>query len=261
MKSVRRGAGTATMIALAFALPLSGQSLLRLAPPEGQVNLYVYSMEMSMKNPMMPISMTLRAHQTQTILSATDEVIRARTAIDSSTMTVSTPGGPPAPDLSGRAFTIEMDPRGRMLNVAADDAAGDDAEAVAEGLLESSNFFWLPEAEVAAGDSWTDIVPVPLSMGSMGGPAATMEVEFTYTFTSLEDGQATITFTGPVESSLDMGGMPVSVSGELSGSLVVDVGEGRYVRQESRLSVEMGMGGMAMPVETTTTLELVTDPT
>ncbi|WP_425154601.1 DUF6263 family protein [Candidatus Palauibacter sp.] len=258
MKSVRRGAGTATMIALAFALPLSGQSLLRLAPPEGQVNLYIYSMEMDIQNPMMPLSITLRAHQTQTILSAADEVIRSRTVIDSSTMTMSTPGGPPQPDLSGRAFTIEMDPRGRMLNVAADNAAGDEAEAAAQGLLEGSNFFWLPEAEVAAGDSWTAIVPVPLSLG---GPAQDIEVEFTYTFTSLEDGQATITFTGPVESSLDMGGMPMSLSGELSGSLVVDVDEGRYVSQESQLSVEMGMGGMAMPTEMTTTLELVTDPT
>ena len=43
--------------------------------------------------------------------------------------------------------------------------------------------------------------------------------------------------------------------------MVVDLDEGRYVRQESQLSVEMGMGGMAMPTEMTTTLELVTDPT
>ena len=258
MRSIPRGVGAAT-IALAFALPVSGQTLLRLDPPEGQVSRYVYSMELNMENPMMPTSgpaMTLRAHQTQTILGATDEGIRTRVAIDSAATTSAIPGVV-LPDLSGTSLTVEMDPRGRLMNVAPDEPVGSPAGEVAQEFLEGANFFWLPEAGVAAGDSWTDAVPVPISMG---GPAQTTEVEFTYTVTSLGDGQATITFAGPVEATLDMGGMPAGISGELNGSMVVDLAAGRYVRQESMMTLEMAIGGMAMPMETTTTLELVTDP-
>ncbi|WP_419858454.1 DUF6263 family protein [Candidatus Palauibacter irciniicola] len=257
MKPVLRGVGAAAMISLAFALPVSGQTLLRLAPPDGQENRYDFFMEMTMENPMMPPgpALTLRARMTQTILSATEEGIRAGAVIDSSSMTSAIPGANSV-DLSGSAFTIEMDPRGRLRNVVADEAGDSNAQEFGEPLFEGTNFFWLPEAEVAAGDSWTETVPVPMAVG---GPAQVTDVEFTYTLSSLEDGQATITFSGPVESSIDMGGMPGSISGELSGSMVVDLAEGRYVLQESLTKLEMAVGGMAIPMETTTTLELVTD--
>lgn len=257
MKSVLRGVGAAA-VALAFALPLSGQTLLRLAPPEGQVSRYTFSMELNMENPMMPPgpAITLRAHLTQTILSATEEGIRAGAVIDSSSMTSLIPGANPV-DLSGSAFAIEMDPRGRLRNVVADEAADSEAQDFGEPLFEGTNFFWLPEAEVATGDSWTETVPVPMAVG---GPAQITDVELAYTLSSLDDGRATIAFSGSVEASVDMGGMPASVSGELSGSMIVDLAEGRYVLQESLTKLEMAAGGMAMPLETTTRFELVTDP-
>jgi hypothetical protein len=258
MKSVLSGVCSAT-IALAFALPVSAQTLLRLDPPEGQVSRYVYSMAMTMENPMMPTSgpaVSVRADQTLTILGTADDVIRVRAAIDSAAATMAIPGAPPAPDLTGVTLDMDMDSRGVVLNIDAAETSGD-AEQFARGLLESSNFYWLPEAEVGSGDSWIAGVPVPLSLG---GPAETTDVELTYTLTSLEDGRATITFTGPVESTLDLGGMPAGISGELNGSMIVDLAAGRYVRQESLMALEMAVGGMAMPMETTMTLELVTDP-
>lgn len=257
MKSVLRGVGTAT-IAFAFALPVSGQALLRLDPPEGQVSRYVFSMEVTAENPMMPTSgpmMTLRAHQTRTILTATGEVIRGRTAIDSAAMTNAIPGAGPLPDLSGSVFTVEINPRGQHVSTVAEETPSGEAEQVGQDLVEGAEFFSLPEAEVGTGDSWTETVPVPLSLG---GPAQTADVDLTYTLDSMEDGRVTITFTGPVESSLDMGGMSANVTGDLTGSMVVDLAEGRYVRQESRLNVDVVMAGMAIPTETTTTLELVT---
>ena len=259
MKSVLCGVGAAT-IALAFALPVSGQTLLRLNPPEGQVSRYVFSMEVSAENPMMPTSgpmMTLRAHRTRTILTATGEGIRGRTVIDSAAMTSAIPGAGPLPDLSGSVFTVEINPRGQYVSTVAEETPGGNAEQAGRDLVEGAEFFSLPEAAVDTGDSWTETVPVPLSMG---GPVQTTEVELTYTLTSLEDGRATITFSGPVESSIDIGGMPASLSGELSGSMIVDLTEGRYVLQESLTKVEMAVTGMSMPIETTTTLELVTDP-
>ena len=131
MKPVLRGFGTAAMIALAFALPVSGQTLLRLAPPEGQVSRYVFSLEMTMENPMMPTSgpvITFRAHQTLTILSTAGDVIRGRTAIDSAAMTNAFPGAGPSPDLSGSVFAIDRDPRGRLIGSVAEDTPGGGAE-------------------------------------------------------------------------------------------------------------------------------------
>ncbi|MDE2721056.1 DUF6263 family protein [Candidatus Palauibacter polyketidifaciens] len=258
MKPVLRGVGTAALIAVAFALPVSGQTLLRLAPPDGQESRYIFSMEMTMENPMMPPgpAITLHARLTQTILGATEEGIRAGAVIDSSSMTSVIPGAN-AVDLSGSAFTIETDSRGRVLSVVADEAANSDAREFGEPLFEGTDFFWLPETEVAAGDSWTETVPVPMAVG---GPAQVLDVELTYTLSSLEDGRATIAFSGAVESSVNIGGMPASISGELSGSMIVDLAEGRYVLQESLTKLEMVASGMAMPLETTTTLELVSDP-
>ena len=257
MKSIPRGVGAAT-IALAFALPVSAQTLLRLAPPEGQVSRYVYSMEVTMENPMMPTSgpvLSVRADQTRTILSVIDEVITARATIDSAATTVNFLGAPPRPDLSGIALEMNMDARGIVLNIDAEQTRGGEVEEAARGLLEGSMILYqLPEAEVGSGDSWTAGVSVPLAWG---GPA---EVELTYTLTSLEDGRATITFAGPVEASLDVGGMPANISGELNGSMIVDLAAGRYVRQESLMALEMAVSGMAMPMGTTMTLELVTDP-
>ncbi|WP_420447602.1 DUF6263 family protein [Candidatus Palauibacter sp.] len=221
---------------------------------------YVYSMELNVENPMMPSSgpaMTLRAHQTQTILSAAAEGIQAGVVIDSSEMTMGIPGAGPAPDLSGTTLTFEMGPRGQVWNVAADGDADEMAAEVATGIFEGLDYFRLPETEVAAEDSWTESVPVDLSLG---GAAQTVEVEFTYTFAGLEDSEATITFTGPVASTLDMGGMPANISGELTGSMVVDLAEGRYVRQDNRMSLEMVVAGMAVPMDLTTALELVSEP-
>ena len=259
MRSVLRAVGAAT-IALAFALPVSGQTLLRLAPPEGQVSRYAFSLEVNAENPMMPTSgpvITVQAYQTLTVLSAAGEAIRARAAIDSAAMTNAIPGAGPPPDLSGSVFVIQRDARGRLVGSVAEETPGGEAEQAGQELLEGAEFFWLPEAAVGPGDSWTETVPVPLSVG---GPVQSTDVQLTYTLSSMEDDRATITFTGPVESTLDMGGMPASLSGELSGSMVVDLAEGRYVLQESLTKLEMAVAGMAMPMETTTRLELVTDP-
>ena len=258
MKPVLRGVAAAT-IAVAFALPMSGQTLLRLVPPEGQVSRYVFFMELNVENPLQPVpgpALALRAHLTHTVMRVTPEGIRTGTAIDSASMISILPGVNSA-NLSGNTFTVERDPRGRLRDVVAEEAADAEAQEFGEPLFQGTDFFWLPEAEVATGDSWTENIAIPVSLA---GPAQTVDVELTYTLTGLEGGRAAIAFSGPVEASIDMGGMPANISGELSGSMVVDLTEGRYLRQESSTSVHMSMGGMAVPMETTTTLELVTDP-
>ncbi|MDE2663254.1 MAG: DUF6263 family protein [Gemmatimonadota bacterium] len=245
-------------------IPLEAPLLLRMAPPEGQVSRYAYSMETSVESPMMPSTggplVTMAWQQVQTVLSADDDVVRVRGAVDSAstTMGLPMPGmDDMLPDLSGVSFTVDMDPRGGVLQVVESEGVPEGAGVSVESMLQGAGHSVLPEAEVSPGDSWMVETPIEMPMGT--GGTMSLDMEFTYTFVSLADGLATLSFEGPMDMDMDMQGMAMSGSGTLSGTLVVDLVEGRYVSQTSRQNMEMGVAGTSMTVNTTTTLELMPD--
>ena len=276
MKSRCRGIAAATTLTLAAVLascgpspavrtvPLEGPLLLRMAPPEGQVSRYAGSMETSIESPMMPSTggplVTMAWQQVQTVLSADDEVIRVRGTVDSAstTMGMPMPGmDDMLPDLSGMSFTVDMDPRGSVLQVVESQGVPEDAGVSVESMLQGAGHSVLPEEEVSPGDSWLIETPIEIPMGT--GGTMSMDMEFTYTFVSLADGLATLSFEGPMDMDMDFQGMAMSGSGTLSGTMVVDLVEGRNVSQASRQSMEMSVAGTSMTVNTTTTLELMPD--
>ena len=245
-------------------IPLEAPLLLRMSPPEGQVSRYAYSMETSIESPMMPSTgdplMTMAWQQIQTVLSVDDEVTRVRGAVDSASTTFGMPMpgmDDMLPDLSGMSFTVDMDPRGSVLRVVESEGVPDDAGVSVESMLQGAGHSVLPEEEVSPGDTWMVETPIELPMGT--GGTMTMEMEFTYTFVSLADGLATLSFEGPMDMDMDMQGMAMSGSGTLSGTLVVDLVEGRHVSQTSRQSMEVSVAGTSMTVNTTTALELMPD--
>jgi len=245
-------------------IPLEAPLLLRMAPPEGQVSRYAYTMETSVESPMMPSTggplVTMAWQQIQTVLSVDDDVIRIRGAVDSASTTFGMPMpgmDDMLPDLSGMSFTVDMDPRGGVLQVVESEGVPEDAGVSVESMLQGAGHSVLPEGEVGPGDSWTLETPIEMPMGT--GGTMSMDMEFTYTFVSLADGLATLSFEGPMDMDMDMQGMAMSGSGTLSGTLVVDLVEGRYVSQTSRQNMEMGVAGTSMTVNTTTTLELMPD--
>lgn len=245
-------------------IPLEAPLLLRMAPPEGQVSRYAFSMETSIESPMMPSTggpfVTMAWQQIQTVLSADAEVIRVRGAVDSAstTMGMPMPGmDDMLPDLSGMSFTVDMDPRGNVLQVVESEGVPEDAGVSVESMLQGAGHSVLPEEEVGPGDSWMVETPIEMPMGT--GGTMSMDMEFTYTFVSLADGLATLSFEGPMDIDMDVQGMAMSGSGTLSGTLVVDLIEGRHVSQTSRQNMEMSVAGMSMTVNTTTTLELMPD--
>ncbi|WP_420636150.1 hypothetical protein [Candidatus Palauibacter sp.] len=81
-----------------------------------------------------------------------------------------------------------------------------------------------------------------------------------YTFVSLEGSRATLSFEGPIDMNLDVGGVGMSGSGTMTGTTVVNLAEGRYQSQTSRMNLDMSMAGMTMKSNSTTTLELMPDP-
>jgi hypothetical protein len=126
-----------------------------------------------------------------------------------------------------------------------------------ESIVQGAGYSVLPEGEVSPGDSWTLETPIEIPMGT--GGTMSMDMEFTYTFVSLDDGVATLSFDGPMDMNMAFEGMAMDGSGTLSGTLVVDLVEGRYVRQTGTQSMEMSVAGMSMKVNATTTLELLPD--
>lgn len=279
MKSRWSGPAAATTLFLAIALASCGQSppvrtipregplLLRMAPPEGQVSRYAFSMETSIESPMMPSTgnplITMAWQQVQTVLSAEDEVIRVRGTVDSASTTMDFGMPMPGmddllPDFSGMSFTVDMDPRGSVLSVVESEGVPEEAGVSVESIMQGAGHSVLPQEEVSPGDSWTLETPIEIPVGT--GGTMSMDMEFTYTFVSLDDGLATLSFEGPMDMDMNVEGMAMDGSGTLSGTLVVDLVEGRHVSQTSRQNVEMSVAGMSMTVTSTTRLELVTDP-
>ncbi len=266
MNAGSRTAAAATALFLLAAFPLPGLSaqdsqapvLLRLAPPEGQTSRYAMSMQVDMDAPMAPASgpmMTMRMEIGQTVMAVGDDVIRYRQTIDSMTMTSAMPGmGDMMPDLSGTAFTVETDARGQMLGVTGSEGSLEATDARVEALLQGSSYFIFPEEEVSPGDSWTQEVPMDLSMGTGGGSA---DVAVAYTFVGLEGSVATVSFDGPIDTEVDMGGMAMAVTGALTGTMVVDLDAGRFRSLASEANVDIDMGAMAVKSTTTVTMELL----
>lgn len=260
----RVAAGMALSLLSPLTLTAQGPQapvLLRLAPLEGQVSRYALSVETEVDSPMTPSSgplMTLRIQQTQTVLGVEDEMVRYRTTIDSTTATSAMPGMD-IPDLSGSAFTVEFDTRGRMLGVTSTEGLPEVAGLGPESLFQQSTFFVLPEQEVSPGDSWTQDAPLSLPMGPTGG-STSMEVVTTYTFVSLEGSLATLSFEGPFNLDADAAGMGMTGSGTITGMMMLDLAEGRFVSQSSRTSLDMNMAGMSVTSTTTTTTDLIPDP-
>ncbi len=243
------------------AEPLDTPILLRLAPPEGRVSRYAHSTQAEVENPMMPSNtvMTMRTYQTQTVVRVADGVIRLRTTIDSTSTAMPMPvPGMELPDFSGSAITTEMDTRGRVLGVIDTEGMPAIAGFNPEDLLRQSSSFVLPEGEVSPGDSWTRDVPMELPMGP--GGSMSMGIATTYTFVRLEGSLATLSFEGPIDMQLDAGGAGMTATGNMAGTMVVDLAEGRFRSQSTRASFDMNMAGMTMETNVTTTMELIPDP-
>jgi len=247
-------------------IPLEGPLLLRMAPPEGQVSRYAFSIETSMEGPMMPSTggplITMAWQQIQTVLSADDDVIRVRGTVDSASTTMDFGMPMPGmddlfPDFSKMSFTVDMDPRGSVLRVVESEGVPEDVGVSVESLMQGAGHSVLPEEEVSPGDAWTLETPIEIPVGT--GGTMSMDMEFTYTFVSLDDGLATLSFEGPMDMDMDFEGMAMNGSGTLSGTLVVDLVEGRHVSQTSLQSMEMSVAGMSMTVNSTTSLELMPD--
>ncbi len=238
-------------LALGYSPPLDGQAtVLRAMPAEGQVSRYLIGSETSMAGTTMSTS---KRYQTETVISAADDVIEIRTVVDSTTMTEAVPGAG-GPDLSGMSYTFAMDPRARPTGLTDVGTLTAEAETAVAATL-AITFFELPEGEVSPGDSWSGqtSAEVPAGMGS----TMTMETDIAYTLVGVDGDRAEISLEGTVTMSGNAGGMSLEGSGTVSGTAIFDTGSSRLQGHDSVITLNLTAGGMPASMMTSTTLELI----
>lgn len=254
-----RLASSAAALAMVFATPLFGQSvLLRMNPAEGLITKYVIGTETYMDSPMIPTDgpvATTEMHQTQTILSVDGDVVEVQTTVESMDVTSAMPGADAGvPDMDGSTYTIKMDTRGRLVELSDMGDLPAEAEPMVSQMAGGS-FFQLPEEEVSPGDTWSAGLDMDLPAG--GGGSMTLDMELTYTLVSVDGDLASVSFEGPITMTGSAQGMTMDGTGGMSGTAVFDVGKGRIDSTESEMSIDMNVMGMTMGMSTMNTMTIV----
>ena len=244
-----------TIVSLTLHVPLQGQSiLLRLNSEEGVVNQYMVGLETFMDIPMMPTDGPLmrgRVYQTQTILSSDGKVFELQTKTDSAdiSMPMLQAMGQTIPDMAGQSQTMKMDTRGRMIEL---------MPSASEGLgLGAGTWFTLelPENPVSPGESWDASINVDVPTG-VGG-SMTLDMNITYTLVSVSGHIASIDFVGPITMAGSAQGMVMDGTGDLSGTMMFDVGGRRLERSETIINLDMSTAGMMMAMNQSVTMQLL----
>jgi len=257
--SLRAGcaAGAVALVAAVAAMPQS--VLLRLDPEEGLVSRYEMTMQSHMDAPMMPSSeepfMLMETTSTQTVTGVEGDVRLYEVVVDSSR--VETPAMPALaqsiPDMTGMKHTMRMDVRGRVVGMDMDETGPAPAREMMAQMASRGFGMDLPEGPVAPGDTWKGTQE--FDMSGMPGQSMTMKIDMTYELQALDGEVAVVSIAGPLSMSGTGSGM--QASGQMAGTMRLDVAAGRIVESEMETSMDMSVQGQSMSVSQTMTMTLV----
>lgn len=234
----RSGLIAAALLAVPAAVSAQ-QTLLRLAPPEGQVSRY--RIETTTAIDMMGGSVSANSIMvmTATVTAAAGEERTVRTVIDS--FRVDAPGMPmpPMPDLVGSSTTVRMNTRGQVLettysNDALTEAFGGMAGPAGQSFQAGMT---LPEAPVDAGYQWSDSNTVQTDGGQMGDVTVTTRANYTLERIFRRAGAriAVVAIQGTITQDAGM----MTAEGTMTGAMEFDLDAGRWV--QNRITVELTM--------------------
>ena len=157
--------------------------------------------------------------------------------------------GQTIPDIAGQSQTMKMDTRGRMIEL---------MPSASEGLgLGAGTWFTLelPENPVSPGESWDTSINVDVPTGV--GVTMTLDMNITYTLVSVSGHIASIDFVGPITMAGSAQGMVMDGTGDLSGTMMFDVGGRRLERSETIINLDMSTAGMMMAMNQSVTMQLL----
>lgn len=247
---------------LATTPVLSSQAvLLRMAPEEGLVSRYRMTMESHMDSPMMPSSdepfMLMESTSTQTVTAVEGDVRGYTVVMDSAS--VETPAMPTLaqnmPEMAGQEHTMRMDVRGRIVGWDMNESAPPQAREMMSRMAGRGFGMELPEGPVSPGDTWTGTQEFDIS--GVSGQSMTMTIDLTYTLDSVDGDVAAFSYTGPMTMGAAGGGGAMQASGQMSGTMRLDVGVGRILGSDMQMSMEMSVQGQSIEIDQTMSMALI----
>lgn len=248
----RRFLAAAVLVAVLTPATARAQAvLLRLNPPAGQVSTYAFDMDMTMNMAGMgEMNMQTTMRMTQTITAVEADIHTMEMVIDSMSMS----GGPGMPagagaQMEGVTMTVRMDSRGRQLGMEMPQQLGGAMPGLGGGMPRSFAQVMLPEQPVAPGAEWVDSLPMDLSEEGVG---MRVEKNLRYRLEGLERvagaRHARIAVAGTMTFGGGAGPGPVMTgTGDVAGTMVLDLDRGRFVSYGMEMDMLMEMPGMAAP--------------
>ena len=250
------------LAATVASVPAAAQPVrLRFAPPVGQVSHYRTETQSWMRVPGMAAdttrpTLTRTMFQTRTVTAAEAGGRVVSTAIDSSVQDLGPMAGMmPGGDLfKGFTITQHLDSLGdvRAFDVTAPEGA---SPMIAAALRRQGGQrpFRLPERRVSPGDTWAS--SDTMDLGAAGGRSF---LDLTYKLDRVESQGgsrvAMISMTGKLRS--DSAAASGAVAGEMTGTVVLDLGTSRLLRASTTMSAQVrSPNGEVMPMRTVSTTE------
>jgi hypothetical protein len=241
-----------TILALALPAALSAQqTLLRLAPPQGQVSRYRIETTTSIDMAMAAIEARTFMEMTARVTAAQGDERTVETVVDSFRMESPTMPMPEMPSLVGSSTTVRMNTRGEVLETT---YSGEGLTETFGGVTGPAGQGFqagirLPEQAVAVGHQWSDSTTVQTDAGPMGEATVTSRMQYTLERVFARDG-ARIALVA-IQGTITQAAGAMTADGTMRGSMEFDLDAGRWVTNRMTVEMRMNVGTEATMTVTT----------
>jgi hypothetical protein len=253
--------------------------VLRFRPEIGATHRYKVTMSGRTNTEMMGHAISVQTTGTidyaEKALSREDDVTRYEKQQLGGSIELTQGGQSQTMDLPGGRSVVDVDSRGRVVEIVEAESEGETDEQPLmgfgpESMVTSSHYGSFPEGDVKKGDTWSDTISVPWAPGgSEVDVTCSVELLALTTFQSRKCAKIRISFDGPVEMDLTELGMPAgeegpaTMEGVLKGDLLTyyDYENSLYVYSEGTVGMDAqismsGMPGGAMEMKTIMNLKM-----
>lgn len=153
--------------------------------------------------------------------------------------------------LIGKPFTMEISPKGNIMNIEGWEEIGKMANFKTEDIKQmmGSSFNFYPDKPVKVGESWTKDISSSMQMFKM-------DIKSTYTLKEIKgdvailDSKATITMSPDATADPRMKDMKMEMKGDMTGEMQVDIPSGMAISGSLSQDIDgkMSMQGQEMPM-------------
>lgn len=153
--------------------------------------------------------------------------------------------------LIGKPFTMEIGPKGNIVNIEGWEEIGRTANFKTEDIRQmmESSFNFYPEKPVKVGDSWTKDISTNMQMFKM-------DIKSTYTLKEIKgniailDNKATMTMSPDATADPQLKDMKMDMKGDMSGEMQIEIPNGMIIsgNMSQNMDGKMTVQGQEMPM-------------